>query len=555
MQRADVDLGVGEAHRRRPAELVDDRRRCAVGDDPAAVHHDDAIAQPLGLLDVVGDEHHRRAAVADAADHVPGVPPADGIEVLGQLVEEHELGPADEGEGDEQALALAAGQGAERASPEAGEVPLLGELAERTGARVQRREQPQRLADTQLVRQGGVLQLGADAPAQAVAGRRRVEAEHARRPAVGPAQALEDLDRRRLAGSVRAEQAEQLAAPDGEGHVAEDLGRSVALAQPVDFHKVVRHASIVRLRTARAHRPTVPSTPPPSRGWPLRSGGQRCGSTSPWSKANTIAAARSRTPSLVKMAPTWVFTVASLTNSSPAISPLVAPRAISRSTSCSRSVSSSILAASARRGRTLLRNAVSTRGVTLGSSHAAPPATARAAAMRSSAAGVLEDEPGGTGVEGAPQGVVVVERRQHEHRRAGSAVGERPGRRHAVHPAHPHVHQDEVGAVLGDRLGDLVAVAALGDDLEAVVGSEDAGDAAAHDRLVVDDDDADHDRSELAARRGEDRQAGIDPPAVDRRPGIEVAAEGTGPLAHPDQPEVTAVRVRRRRRLARDRRP
>ncbi len=38
----------------------------------------------------------------------------------------------------------------------------------------------------------------------------------------------------------------------------------------------------------------------------------------------------------------------------------------------------------------------------------------------------------------------------------------------------------------------LVAVAAFGDDFEAVVGSEDAGDAGAHDGLVVDDDRADH---------------------------------------------------------------
>jgi hypothetical protein len=39
---------------------------------------------------------------------------------------------------------------------------------------------------------------------------------------------------------------------------------------------------------------------------------------------------------------------------------------------------------------------------------------------------------------------------------------------------------------------DLVTVAALGDDLEAVLGGEDAGEAGAHDALIVDDDDADH---------------------------------------------------------------
>ena len=42
-------------------------------------------------------------------------------------------------------------------APQAGEVPLLGELAERAGGGVQRGEQSQRLADTHLVGQGGVL--------------------------------------------------------------------------------------------------------------------------------------------------------------------------------------------------------------------------------------------------------------------------------------------------------------------------------------------------------------------------------------------------------------
>ena len=157
VQRAGVDLRVGEAHRRRPAQLVDDRRRRAVGDDPAVVHHDDAVTKPLGLLDVMGDEDDRRATVADATDDVPRVSPADRVEVLRQLVEEHELRVTDEGEGDEQALTLASRQRSERACPQAGEVPLFGQFSELAGGGVQGSEQPQGLADTHLVRQGGIL--------------------------------------------------------------------------------------------------------------------------------------------------------------------------------------------------------------------------------------------------------------------------------------------------------------------------------------------------------------------------------------------------------------
>ena len=49
---------------------------------------------------------------------------------------------------------------------------------------------------------------------------------------------------------------------------------------------------------------------------------------------------------------------------------------------------------------------------------------------------------------------------------------------------------------------DLVAVAALGDDLEAVVGSEDAGHTGPHDRLVVDD------RTDTCASHGAGGDAG-----------------------------------------------
>ena len=199
------------------------------------------------------------------------------------------------------------------------------------------------------------------------------------------------------------------------------------------------------------------------------------------------------------MAPTWLFTVASLTYNSAATSAFVAPRAIRRSTSCSRSDNWSIRAASARRGRTLLRNAVEHARRDL---RIEPRRTTGDGARRGDeilGGRVLEDEPGCAGVERPPERIVVVERREHEHRRRRLALVEQPGRRHAVHPAHAHVHQDEIGLVGGDCRYDLVAVGALGDDLEAVGGREDAGDARAHDRLVVDHQHADHVARHLTA--------------------------------------------------------
>ena len=59
----------------------------------------------------------------------------------------------------------------------------------------------------------------------------RVDAEHLDGAGVALPVALEDLDRRRLAGAVRAEQAEHLAGLDREVDAAERLVGAVALAQ------------------------------------------------------------------------------------------------------------------------------------------------------------------------------------------------------------------------------------------------------------------------------------------------------------------------------------
>ncbi len=106
--------------------------------------------------------------------------------------------------------------------------------------------------------------------------------------------------------------------------------------------------------------------------------------------------------------------------------------------------------------------------------------------------GVLEDEAGGAGIEGTPEHVVVVEGRQDQHGAIGVLVVEPPGGGHAIDPPHPDVHEHDVGPVGCDGVHDLVAVVALRDHLEPVVGAEDPRDPGPYDRLVVDDQHADH---------------------------------------------------------------
>ena len=109
---------------------------------------------------------------------------------------------------------------------------------------------------------------------------------------------------------------------------------------------------------------------------------------------------------------------------------------------------------------------------------------------------VLQDEAAGAGLERRPQQVVLVERRQDDHGGRRRELPDRPGGGNAVEPRHPDVHHDHVhlDRVRARQADDGVgAIRVLGHDVEPVLGGEDAGDARADDRLVVDEGDADHD--------------------------------------------------------------
>src|SRR5688572_28662632 len=107
--------GIVGRHGHRPlGTMPRDQRLGSVDLDDAAVLDDrHAIAQPLGLLHQVRRQKHRLAARADAAHQVPAGTARLRIEPGGQLVEKDDVGIVDEGEDDEEALPLAAGQGHE----------------------------------------------------------------------------------------------------------------------------------------------------------------------------------------------------------------------------------------------------------------------------------------------------------------------------------------------------------------------------------------------------------------------------------------------------------
>jgi hypothetical protein len=108
-------------------------------------------------------------------------------------------------------------------------------------------EQIERLPDLDAVGERRLLELAADAPSELLAVRARVQTQHADRAGIGRTQALEDLDRRGLAGAVRSDDAKDLVPLDAERQVIDGDDVTVGLAQVFDgdrgFHSCPRYAS------------------------------------------------------------------------------------------------------------------------------------------------------------------------------------------------------------------------------------------------------------------------------------------------------------------------
>ena len=193
------------------------------------------VAEALGLVHEVRDQHDRRATVADRLDELPGDVTGARVEPGGHLVEKHDLGLADEGQGDEQPLPLPAGEARKRSVPLLGEPPLLHQQPPVGRPGCDRREEVERLPDADVVGQARLLQLAADASGERLGLAVRVAAEDAQRAAGRLPQSLDALDRGGLAGAVGAQQTEDLAAPHRERKVVDSHRVTVDLAQMLDF--------------------------------------------------------------------------------------------------------------------------------------------------------------------------------------------------------------------------------------------------------------------------------------------------------------------------------
>ena len=220
-------------------------RGAGVGDD-LAVEDLDLAGHPLGDGAVVGDDDDRRAGLVELVDQRQDRLPGGLVEVPGRLVGEHDGGPADQGAGDRDPLALPAG--------ELGGTGI-GRRARPTSSRASRARRGAGQGDAgveepvgDVVQHGGVLgkeELLEDEPdpggpqgGDVLVGHRcDVEPGDPDVAAGGPVEGAHQLQQGGLARPGRADDPDQLARADGEVHLVEGLdGRlaGVALGHIVD---------------------------------------------------------------------------------------------------------------------------------------------------------------------------------------------------------------------------------------------------------------------------------------------------------------------------------
>jgi hypothetical protein len=211
-----------------------DLRRRADGEDATVLHDPDAIAEGLGLVEVVRGEQDRLAEVGERAHGAPGGAARLGIEAGRRLVEEDELRVADEREGEIQPARLPAGQPADADVRALLQADDLDDLLDGARVRVERGPVRDGLADGQVAVHPAALQDDAGALPQGARPPGRIVPEDGDDAAGAVAVPLEDLDGRRLARAVGSEEAEHLAAGDVEVDPSDGVDVAVGLAQVAD---------------------------------------------------------------------------------------------------------------------------------------------------------------------------------------------------------------------------------------------------------------------------------------------------------------------------------
>ena len=177
----------------------------------------------------------------DLADNDPRL----GVEAGRRLVEQQDLGPADERHRQRQPLPLPAGQAAVRGSRHGREPQHREQLVGIPRILVVAGELDQGLARSRPRIEPAALEHQPEPRPKRPPSRQRVHAEDANGALVRPPIALDGLDGRRLARTVRPEQRHQLAGRDLERDSSDNGSIAVPLDEALDRDgRAARHGAI-----------------------------------------------------------------------------------------------------------------------------------------------------------------------------------------------------------------------------------------------------------------------------------------------------------------------
>ena len=204
--------------------LLDDLLGGAARDDGAVGDVDDAVAA-LGLVHVVGGDEHGQPVLGEAVDLVPELAPRLRIDAGGRLVEEQQPRLVHDAGGEREPLLPAAGERAGElvlAARQAEAVERLVDGLAEVRQRIEPRDELEVLADRQILVEGEALRHVADLALDRLGLALDVVAEAGPLAGGRPEQAADQADRRRLAGAVRPEEADDLARRDLEVDIVHD---------------------------------------------------------------------------------------------------------------------------------------------------------------------------------------------------------------------------------------------------------------------------------------------------------------------------------------------
>ena len=209
------------------------------------VQDGDPVRELFGFVEILRGQQDRRAAAGELLDGFPDLEPALRVESGRRLVEEDDRGRTDQAHGDVEPAGHAAGVRVHPLVGRVGQPELLQQAVGNLGRDWRRPAVWQ--SSTRFSRPVRMPSTAANWPvrlmllAHSFRLARGVEAADAGGAAVGLEQRRKDVDHRRLAGAVRSEQREDLAAPHLEVDALQDLGLLEGLRQALRFDGNICH--------------------------------------------------------------------------------------------------------------------------------------------------------------------------------------------------------------------------------------------------------------------------------------------------------------------------